>query len=135
MMDNRVVTTTTRRASGHWRGSRWRTSAAARIRPGVGAGAAVLTAAPRPSGGAPGAVADPADGHHDARVLRVVLDLRAQPLDVHVDQTGVGAVAVPPDIAQQHVAGEDLPGLAGQLRSEEHTSELQSRGHLVSRLL
>src|SRR5690625_5699360 len=28
-----------------------------------------------------------------------------------------------------------VPGLRGQIRSEEHTSELQSRGHLVCRLL
>src|SRR5439155_25105984 len=31
--------------------------------------------------------------------------------------------------------GERLVALAGPLRSEEHTSELQSRGHLVCRLL
>src|SRR5690625_6373506 len=115
MMDNRVVTTTTRRASGHWRGSRWRTSAAARIRAGVGAGAAVLTAAPRPSGGAPGTVADPADGHHDPRVLRVMLDLRTQPLDMHVEQARIGAVAFRAELGQRHVAGEHMPGLAGQL--------------------
>src|SRR5690625_5805595 len=29
----------------------------------------------------------------------------------------------------------DSPGVYGAMRSEEHTSELQSRGHLVCRLL
>src|SRR5690625_7671019 len=101
MMDNRVVTTTTRRASGHWRGSRWRTSAAARIRAGVGAGAAVLTAAPRPSGGAPGTVADPADGHNDPRVLRVMLDLRTRPPDTTADTARSGAVAIHPGLTQE----------------------------------
>src|SRR5207253_11207302 len=32
-------------------------------------------------------------------------------------------------------AGRALAGAVAQLRSEEHTSELQSRGHLVCRLL
>src|SRR5690625_6618754 len=32
-------------------------------------------------------------------------------------------------------AGQQAPGVQGVLRSEEHTSELQSRGHLVCRLL
>src|SRR3984893_2912003 len=33
------------------------------------------------------------------------------------------------------LAGRLLPGVLGGERSEEHTSELQSRGHLVCRLL
>ena len=44
----------------------------------------------RARGGA-GLVADAAHGHDDLGVLRVVLDLGAQALDVHVDQPGVGA--------------------------------------------
>src|SRR5699024_11371885 len=79
---------------------------------------------PTCSGRASGAVPDAADGHDDAGVLRIVLDLRAQALDVHVDQAGVRAVAVSPHVAQQDVAGEDLPGLAGQLGEQV---ELQRR--------
>ena len=41
-------------------------------------------------------------------------DLRAQSLDVHVDQAGVGGVAVAPHLLQQYLTGEDLAGLAGQ---------------------
>src|SRR5207253_11338742 len=42
-------------------------------------------------------------------------------------ETGLPRVAV--------VSTEVTPGAAGTVRSEEHTSELQSRGHLVCRLL
>ena len=59
-------------------------------------------------------VADTADGHHDLGVLRVVLDLGPQPLDVHVDQPGVGGVPVAPDLLEQDLAGEHLPRLARQ---------------------
>src|SRR5690606_11425892 len=59
-------------------------------------------------------VPDATDGHHDLRLLRVLLDLGAQPLDMHVHQPGVGRVAVAPDLLEQHLAGEHLPGLAGQ---------------------
>src|SRR5690606_30691717 len=40
--------------------------------------------------------------------------LGAQPLDVHVDQPGVGCVAIAPDLLQEDLPGEDLPRLAGQ---------------------
>ena len=59
-------------------------------------------------------VADAADGHDDLGSLRVLLDLGAQPLHVHVDQPGVGGVPVAPDLLQQHLAGEHLARLAGQ---------------------
>ena len=59
-------------------------------------------------------VADAAHGHDDLGVLRVVLDLGAQPLHVDVDQPGVAGVPVAPDLLEQHLAGEDLPRLAGQ---------------------
>src|SRR2546429_1565016 len=52
----------------------------------------------------------------------------------------VGAVEAVAHLAQAHRAGHVLQfavavGAAGQARSEEHTSELQSRLHLVCRLL
>src|SRR5699024_4141201 len=100
-IDSSVVTSNTRSASGQLRGS---TPRSARSSPPTAASpsCALLTDAPSlpgptgSSGAATGAVADAADGHDDLRVLRVVLDLRAQPLDVDVDQSGVGAVAVAP---------------------------------------
>src|ERR1700712_109402 len=49
-------------------------------------------------------VADPSHGDHDRGVLRVDLDLGPQPLDVDVDQPGVGGVAVPPDLLEQDLA-------------------------------
>src|SRR5690606_11495078 len=42
-------------------------------------------------------VADAADGQDDLRLLRVLLDLGAQPLHVHVDEAGVRLVPVAPD--------------------------------------
>src|SRR5439155_21331756 len=49
-------------------------------------------------------------------------------------------VVEPADLGPTHVRAldEKLPGRGGEFfveRSEEHTSELQSRGHLVCRLL
>src|SRR5207253_5421339 len=39
------------------------------------------------------------------------------------------------EVRLSHVRHADSPSLRRALRSEEHTSELQSRGHLVCRLL
>ena len=61
----------------------------------------------------PGFIADAAHGQHDFRSLRILLDLGAQPLDVHVDEAGVRRVSVAPDLFEQHLTGEDLPGLSG----------------------
>src|SRR5438477_4690473 len=62
----------------------------------------------------PGLVTHPAHRQHHLGLLRVALDLRAQPLDVDVNEPGVGRVPVAPDLLQQHLAGEDLPRLAGE---------------------
>src|SRR6516225_9274540 len=59
-------------------------------------------------------VTDTAYGHNDLGVLGILLDLGPQPLNVHVDQPGVRRVPVAPDLLEQHLPGEDLPGLAGQ---------------------
>jgi len=84
----------------------------------------------------PGLVADAPHGQYDLGVLRVVLDLRAQPLDVHVDQPCVRSVPVAPDLLQQHLAREDLPGLAGQADEQVELERrerdgLPGPGHLV----
>ena len=64
-------------------------------------------------------------------MLGIPLDLGAQPLHVHVDQPGVRRVPVTPDLLEQHLTGEDLPGLAGQ---RDQQVELQ-RGEVEGCLL
>src|SRR5690625_198688 len=57
---------------------------------------------------------------------------------VRVDSPGLGAKATQPALAK-YTSGQTLACVPrteiGSARSEEHTSELQSRGHLVCRLL
>src|SRR5437870_7608408 len=50
---------------------------------------------------------------------------------LHVDEDGGLDVVAPGEVLRALAADGD----PGALRSEEHTSELQSRGHLVCRLL
>src|SRR5690625_6456706 len=52
-------------------------------------------------------------------------------------QLGDGHLCLPIKMLEEHAAAHGLPqaSSAELLRSEEHTSELQSRGHLVCRLL
>src|SRR5665647_1638430 len=57
-------------------------------------------------------VADAAHGDDDLGVLRVVLDLRTQALDVDIDQTRVAGVPITPHLLEQHLTGEHLPRLA-----------------------
>src|SRR4051812_40278944 len=86
----------------------------------------------------PGLVTDAAHGEHDLGLLGVALDLGAQPLDVHVDQSGVRGVPVAPHLLEQQLAGEHLPRLAGQ-RDEQVELERGERdrhpvpGDLVGR--
>src|SRR3712207_8185871 len=47
----------------------------------------------------------------------------------------VDLLQVPRDEADEHVGVDAVAGRDSQLRSEEHTSELQSRQYLVCRLL
>src|SRR5260370_40945961 len=54
------------------------------------------------------------------------------PLPLH-DALPILLPAAPPDIPGYEIAGVNIP--AGQVRSEEHTSELQSHLNLVCRLL
>ena len=44
-----------------------------------------------------GLIANATDGQDDLRVFRIVLDLGAQTLHVHIDETGIRSVAVAPD--------------------------------------
>ena len=43
-----------------------------------------------------------------------MLDLGAQPLDVHIDQPGIGGVLVAPHLFEELLASEHLPGSARQ---------------------
>src|SRR5690625_6346009 len=73
----------------------------------------------------------------DERTWRVLLDLGPGAVGQamrYVDPAAVDAVLV------SHLHADHIADLAGlevlvRYRSEEHTSELQSRGHLVCRLL
>jgi hypothetical protein len=65
-----------------------------------------------------GLVADTAYRHHDFRVLRISFDLGTKPLHVHVDQSGVGGMAVSPHLLEQYFAAKDLPGPPGQGEQE-----------------
>src|SRR5437870_10631204 len=65
---------------------------------------------------------------HSAKSVRVLRTMSPNPLRVHLEGTRV--------YLRVAIAAFILPtGTAGSPRSEEHTSELQSRGHLVCRLL
>ena len=57
-------------------------------------------------------------------MLGIVLDLGAQPLHVDVDQAGVGGVLVAPHLLEELIAGEDLPGGAGE---RDQQVELEGR--------
>src|SRR5260370_3107227 len=58
-------------------------------------------------------IADAANCHHDFRPLGILLDLRPQPLNVHVHQPSVGSVPVAPHLLEQYLPGEHLAGLSG----------------------
>src|SRR5579884_4170324 len=66
-----------------------------------------------------------------------------RPVTIVVPFQAGGSADLLARILQQHLQGgigkpfvvENRSGAGGSVRSEEHTSELQSRGHLVCRLL
>src|SRR3712207_8674920 len=73
-------------------------------------------------------------GRHDAHVARHLDRLAAVGLgDEERDGTPVGLLAHEREL--RSVGGEDRAERAAEPRSEEHTSELQSRQYLVCRLL
>ena len=72
-------------------------------------------------GGELEAVADPADRGDDRRGRRVLLDVGAQPLDVHVERLGVAEVVGAPDPVDQHVAGEHPAGVLDQQDSSSNS--------------
>src|SRR3954471_20702186 len=130
-MPRSIVTTTTRKPSEarhrcRTRGRTERSAAPTRVaRP-----AGPLRAERSVMSGGTGLVADAPGGHDDLRAFGVVLDLGAQPLHVDVDQPGVARVAVAPHLLEEDLAGEDLPGLAGE-RDEQVELEGRQRQRLV----
>src|SRR5215211_751081 len=73
------------------------------------------------------AVADAAHGLDRAGLLRVVLHLRAEALDGHVDEPGVAEVVVVPDALQQEVASEDLARAPGELEQQSELGGAQAQ--------
>src|SRR3989442_5794856 len=69
--------------------------------------------------------------HH----VRRLHDLQAAAVDVAVSLEGRLDVGRPPHELDQEAGWQLAQRLRDALRSEEHTSELQSRPHLVCRLL
>src|SRR5690625_6807137 len=71
---------------------------------------------------------------------RIVVDGRGLVVDGHENGNFVGPIVVT-DLDRDHptyteeVFGPVMVGMHVNNRSEEHTSELQSRGHIVCRLL
>src|SRR5689334_11592678 len=124
-MPRSIVTTTTRKPRDARQRWRMRCHQPRSVEPAREARPASPVVAARPliSGGT-GLVADAPDGHDDLGSLGVVLDLRAQSLHVDVDEARVAGVAVAPDLLEQHLAGEDLPGLA---RERDEQVELERR--------
>src|SRR6185312_3535221 len=75
-------------------------------------------------------IADAPNGHHDARVVRILLDLGTQPLHVHVHQPRVCLVVVAPHLLEEHLAGEHLLRLEGESEQqfELERGEVDLRG-------
>src|SRR5438094_98899 len=81
----------------------------------------MVNSAPRrvcPSRWPPEDVADPADRVEKGRVRGVVLDLAAQPVDVHVNGARLARVVVAPYVLEQLVAREHLARMAKQEREQ-----------------
>src|SRR5207253_10549082 len=78
---------------------------------------------------------------HDALPICLQIGLHAEPARVHRAHHEVGHHTPLPHAREQHAGIGGLESSGGAepapevARSEEHTSELQSRGHLVCRLL
>src|SRR3712207_8252647 len=62
-------------------------------------------------------------------------ELAPQPREVDVDRLVGTTVGLSPHLGEELAAGHDVRRPASPVRSEEHTSELQSRQYLVCRLL
>src|SRR5664279_5923866 len=67
---------------------------------------------------ATGLVPDPSYGQYQLRSLGVLLDLGPQPLDVDVDEPGVGSMPVAPDLLEQLLTREDLVRLSRERQEQ-----------------
>src|SRR6185503_4939754 len=77
-------------------------------------------------------VADAADRVDELRRRRVVLQRRAQPVDVDVDRPGLAGVVVAPDVLQQLVAGERLARVPEEEREKLEGLRLDRQGLAVA---
>src|SRR5689334_23694219 len=78
-------------------------------------------------------------GFHDRNAEKkiLVIDLGGGTFDVTLMEVFEGTLEIISTAGENFLGGEDFTDrlIAGLLRSEEHTSELQSQFHLVCRLL
>src|SRR5215203_487217 len=51
-------------------------------------------------------------------MLGITFDLRAKPLHVDIHQSSVGCVPVSPNLLEQHLTAEDLPGPSSQRKQQ-----------------
>src|SRR2546430_17718587 len=72
------------------------------------------------------AVADPWDAVDVVGLLRVTLDLLAQPVDVGVDGAGLDLDLISPDLAQKLPPADNLAGLRGQQGEQVELGQGQS---------
>src|SRR5688572_32526617 len=61
--------------------------------------------------------------------------IEREPRDLHVWRTGIFAEGIDHGLHRLHLLHDGVGGAIQDLRSEEHTSELQSQSNLVCRLL
>src|SRR5215469_18258128 len=59
------------------------------------------------------------------RLGETLVDLRAQPRNVHVDDVGLRVEMIVPDVLEQHRAGHDLPGVLHEIFKQAEFARLQ----------
>src|SRR4051812_3265873 len=59
------------------------------------------------------------------RLRKSLVDLGAQPGDMHVDHVGLRVEVIVPDVLQQHGAGHDLTGMFHQIFEQPELTRLK----------
>ncbi len=60
----------------------------------------------------------------DQRLVKALVELLAQPGDVHVNHVGLRVEVIVPHLLEQHGAGDDLPGMAHQVLEQAELARL-----------